>query len=79
MRGYSYETLPISWRQRHHGVSSLKLQEMGSRYLFIVLHVWLEKMLTRGTTGVSTPGSRFVASPSTPSKHRPPPPGGEAS
>jgi hypothetical protein len=21
---------------------------MGSRYLFIVLHVWLEKMLTRG-------------------------------
>jgi hypothetical protein len=40
--------LPISWRQRHHGVSSLKLQEMGSRYLFIVLHVWLEKMLTRG-------------------------------
>ena len=48
VRGYSYETLPISWRQRHHGVSSLKLQEMGSRYLFIVLHVWLEKMLTRG-------------------------------
>jgi dolichol-phosphate mannosyltransferase len=48
VRGYSYEILPISWRQRHHGVSSLKLQEMGSRYLFIVLHVWLEKMLTRG-------------------------------
>jgi dolichol-phosphate mannosyltransferase len=48
VRGYSYETLPISWRQRHHGVSSLKLQEMGSRYLFIVLHVWLEKMLTKG-------------------------------
>jgi dolichol-phosphate mannosyltransferase len=48
VRGYSYETLPISWRQRHHGVSSLKLQEMGSRYLFIVLLVWLEKKLTRG-------------------------------
>ncbi len=48
VRGYTYETLPISWRQRAHGVSSLKLQEMGSRYLFIVLHVWLEKMLTRG-------------------------------
>jgi dolichol-phosphate mannosyltransferase len=48
VRGYSYETLPINWRQRHHGVSNLKLQEMGSRYLFIVLHVWLEKMLTRG-------------------------------
>jgi dolichol-phosphate mannosyltransferase len=48
VRGYSHETLPISWRQRAHGVSSLKLQEMGSRYLFIVLLVWLEKMLTRG-------------------------------
>ena len=48
MRGYSYEVTPINWRQRKVGVSSLHLQEMGSRYLFIVLHVWLEKMLTRG-------------------------------
>jgi dolichol-phosphate mannosyltransferase len=47
VRGYSYEVLPISWRQRHHGISSLKLQEMGSRYLFIVLLVWLERLLTR--------------------------------
>ena len=47
VRGYSHETLPINWRQRAHGLSSLKLQEMGSRYLFIVLLVWLEKMLTR--------------------------------
>jgi dolichol-phosphate mannosyltransferase len=48
VRGYSYEVLPISWRQRKIGTSSLRLQEMGSRYLFIVLYVWLEKMLTRG-------------------------------
>jgi len=48
VRGYSYETVPISWRQRKRGTSSLLLQEMGSRYLFIVLYVWLEKMLTRG-------------------------------
>jgi dolichol-phosphate mannosyltransferase len=48
VRGYSYETLPISWRQRQRGTSSLLLQEMGSRYLFIVLYVWLEKVLTRG-------------------------------
>ena len=59
VRGYSYETLPISWRQRHHGVSSLKLQEMGSRYLFIVLHVWLEKMLTRGDYRRSDAGQPF--------------------
>ena len=40
--------MPIRWRQRRYGKSSLHIQEMGSRYLFIVLHVWLEKLLTRG-------------------------------
>ena len=47
-RGYTYEVIPIGWRQRVHGVSRLKLKEMGSRYLFIVLYVWLEKLLTGG-------------------------------
>ena len=48
VRGYSYEVIPISWRQRDVGVSSLRLREMGSRYLFIVLYLWLERLLTRG-------------------------------
>jgi dolichol-phosphate mannosyltransferase len=48
VRGYSYEVVGISWRQRTRGVSSLALKEMGSRYLFIVLYVWLERLLTRG-------------------------------
>jgi dolichol-phosphate mannosyltransferase len=48
VRGYSYAVIPISWRRREGGVSRLRLKEMGSRYLFIVLHVWLEKLLTRG-------------------------------
>jgi dolichol-phosphate mannosyltransferase len=48
VRGYSYEVVPIGWQQRRHGASSLSLREMGSRYLFIVLYVWLESMLTRG-------------------------------
>lgn len=48
VRGYSYEVMPISWRQRDAGISSLRLREMGSRYLFIVLYLWLEKFLTRG-------------------------------
>lgn len=48
VRGYSYEVIPISWRQRASGASRLGLKEMGSRYLFIVLYVWLEKLLTRG-------------------------------
>jgi dolichol-phosphate mannosyltransferase len=48
VRGYSYKVLPISWRNRKTGVSSLKLDEQGSRYLFIVLYVWLEHVLTHG-------------------------------
>ncbi|HEY9850416.1 MAG TPA: glycosyltransferase [Leptolyngbyaceae cyanobacterium] len=48
IRGYSYTTIPIIWRNRKTGVSKLKIKEMGSRYLFIVLYVFLEKMLSRG-------------------------------
>jgi dolichol-phosphate mannosyltransferase len=48
VRGYSYAVLPISWTNRKSGVSKLKIKEMGSRYLFIVLHVWLEHHLSRG-------------------------------
>ena len=48
VRGYSYNVIPIRWQNRETGVSKLKLKEMGSRYLFIVLYVWLEKCLSRG-------------------------------
>lgn len=48
VRGYSYAVVPISWYNRTTGVSKLKIKEMGSRYLFIVLYVWLEKVLSRG-------------------------------
>lgn len=48
VRGYTFETVPISWTNRTIGVSNLKLQEMGSRYLFIVLYVLMEKWLSRG-------------------------------
>lgn len=48
IRGYSHTTVPISWRNRTTGISKLKLKEMGSRYLFIVLYIFLEKMLSRG-------------------------------
>ena len=39
---------PISWRNRKAGQSSLFIEEMGSRYFYIVLNIWLEKLLTRG-------------------------------
>ena len=48
VRGHSYKIVPISWTNRTSGESKLKLQEMGSRYLFIVLMVWLEHHLSRG-------------------------------
>jgi dolichol-phosphate mannosyltransferase len=48
VRGHSYAVVPISWTNRAYGVSKLKLQEMGSRYLFIVLYVFLEHHLSRG-------------------------------
>jgi dolichol-phosphate mannosyltransferase len=48
VRGYSYAVVPITWTNRRRGISKLKIQEMGSRYLFIVLYVWLEKLLARG-------------------------------
>ena len=47
-RGYTYTTVPINWYNRATGVSKLKIKEMGSRYLFIVLYVFLERHLTRG-------------------------------
>lgn len=48
VRGYSWTVIPITWRNRRFGVAKLKLAEMGSRYLFICLYCWLEKMLSRG-------------------------------
>jgi len=48
VRGFSYAVVPISWTNRRHGESKLRLNEMGSRYLFIVLYVWLEHHLSRG-------------------------------
>ncbi len=48
VRGYSWTVMPITWRNRRLGDSKLKINEMGSRYLFMCLYVWLEKMLSRG-------------------------------
>jgi dolichol-phosphate mannosyltransferase len=48
VRGHSYAVVPISWTNRTSGASKLKIQEMGSRYLFIVLYVFLEHHLSRG-------------------------------
>jgi dolichol-phosphate mannosyltransferase len=58
VRGFSYGIVPVSWTNREHGVSKLGIQEMGSRYLFIVLYAWLEDHLSRGDYTRRDRGSR---------------------
>jgi dolichol-phosphate mannosyltransferase len=48
VRGYSWTVIPVTWRNRRSGMAKLRIREMGSRYLFIVLYVWLEKYFSRG-------------------------------
>jgi dolichol-phosphate mannosyltransferase len=48
VRGFSFTVIPITWRNRRTGEAKLKIKEMGSRYLFICLYVWLEKYFSRG-------------------------------
>jgi dolichol-phosphate mannosyltransferase len=48
VRGYTWKVIPITWRNRRHGAAKLKIKEMGSRYLFICLYLWLEKYFSRG-------------------------------
>jgi dolichol-phosphate mannosyltransferase len=48
VRGYSWTVTPITWRNRTQGQAKLKIKEMGSRYFFICMYVWLEKYFSRG-------------------------------
>ncbi|HXD00373.1 MAG TPA: glycosyltransferase family 2 protein [Verrucomicrobiae bacterium] len=48
VRGYTWTVIPITWHNRRTGVASFKIKEMGSRYFFICLYVWLEKYFSRG-------------------------------
>jgi len=45
IRGYEYEVIPISWQNRSHGISKLRIREMGSKYFFIIFYCLLEKWL----------------------------------
>ena len=48
VRGSTWTVAPISWRNRKHGAAKLRIKEMGSRYFFICMYVWLEKYFSRG-------------------------------
>ena len=48
IRGYSFAIVPNDWINRETGESKLKIREMGSRYLFIMIYCFIEKWLSRG-------------------------------
>ncbi len=48
VRGYSFAVVPNSWHNRKYGESKLKIQEMGSRYFFILCYCFIEKYFSRG-------------------------------
>jgi dolichol-phosphate mannosyltransferase len=58
VRGHNFAVVPTSWTNRTSGEAKLKMKEMGSRYLFIVLYVWLEKVLSRGDYQLREPSRR---------------------
>ena len=47
IRGYNYEVVPNSWKNRKTGISKMKIKEMGSRYIFILFYCLIEKLLTK--------------------------------
>lgn len=44
IRGYSYTVVPNNWYNRKEGISKFKIRELGSRYMFIVLYCFLERL-----------------------------------
>ena len=71
VRGYTWTTIPITWRNRRTGEAKFKIKEMGSRYFFICLYMWLENICSRGDYRRSAVGS--ATPPICPSRHRCPP------
>jgi dolichol-phosphate mannosyltransferase len=61
IRGFSFSVVPNAWTNRKAGLSKLKIKEMGSRYLFIVLYCLIEKWLSRGD--YMRPRERAVEAP----------------
>jgi dolichol-phosphate mannosyltransferase len=53
VRGYTWKSLPITWRNRRTGEPKLKIKEMGSGYLLTCLRIWFEKYLSRGHSRAS--------------------------
>lgn len=68
VRGYSYTVVPNEWINRKAGVSKLRIQEMGSRYLFIVLYCLIERWLSKGDYRRRDTGAAKQETPTVPSE-----------
>jgi dolichol-phosphate mannosyltransferase len=69
VRGYSWTVIPITWRNRRSGVAKLSIKEMGSRYLFICIYVWVEKYFSRGDYMRKPPTTEAVAAATSEAHH----------
>mgnify|MGYP001224454257 CR=1 FL=1 len=47
VRKFKYKVIPISWTNRKVGVSKFKIKEMKNRYFFIIIYIFLEKILLK--------------------------------
>jgi len=54
IRGYKWHVVPTNWYGRAKGISKWSIKEMGSRYMYIILYLWLEKLLGRKTSHKNT-------------------------
>lgn len=63
VRGYSWTVVPTNWYGRETGVSKFRIEEMGSRYFFIILYCLIEKYFSRGDYA-RAPAPAAAAAPS---------------
>jgi len=47
IRKFKYKIVPISWTNRKEGASKFHIKEMRNRYFFIILYIFLEKILLK--------------------------------
>ena len=43
-RGYNYQIVPISWKNRKKGKSKFKINELGSMYIYTLAYCFIEKI-----------------------------------
>ena len=60
VRGDSWTSMKITWRNSRSMITKLKIDEMCSRYFFIACYCWLEKYFSRGDYRKSARSSKVT-------------------